>query len=141
MAASADTKVCSKCGLEKPARDLSARVVNHDGLDAWCRVCHRMYGREWYANKRQYHLSRCRAYGSSAAGKATRRKARSKNIDKIRANAYMNNAIKDGRFARGTVCADCTAVGCMEGHHTDYNKPLDVVWLCTPCHRKRHRKP
>jgi predicted Zn-ribbon and HTH transcriptional regulator len=49
-------------------------------------------------------------------------------------------AIKAGTLIRKTECEDCgsTSDRKLHGHHEDYDKPLDVVWLCHPCHRRRH---
>lgn len=34
----------------------------------------------------------------------------------------------------------CEACGAAkaQAHHDDYQKPLDVRWLCQPCHRAHH---
>ena len=55
------------------------------------------------------------------------------------------NAIQRGEIVPPEACSACkqtpNAKYLMEAHHEDYNKPLDVVWLCLACHRKLHRKP
>jgi ribosomal protein S27AE len=35
-------------------------------------------------------------------------------------------------------CARCGDTLNMEMHHTDYQKPLDVKWLCRRCHKRLH---
>jgi len=35
-------------------------------------------------------------------------------------------------------CYDCKTKKAEHKHHEDYNKPLEVVFLCRSCHKKRH---
>jgi hypothetical protein len=46
-------------------------------------------------------------------------------------------AIKNGSLVRQP-CEQCRATP-AEGHHDDYNKPLDVRWLCRACHTAHHK--
>ena len=54
------------------------------------------------------------------------------------ARATLQKAIKEGTVVRKpcTVCGNEKS----EGHHEDYNKPLEVIWLCSECHLKIHKK-
>jgi hypothetical protein len=60
---------------------------------------------------------------------------------KQKARGITNRAIKNG-LVRGEpdACEDC---GCTDEnltvHHKDYSEPLDIEWLCTTCHGRRHR--
>jgi ribosomal protein S27AE len=36
-------------------------------------------------------------------------------------------------------CVRCGATKSL-AHHEDYDKPLDVMWLCQPCHKQRHKE-
>lgn len=60
-----------------------------------------------------------------------------KQKDCTRSNVQV--AIKSGRLVKPTNCSKCGRDDMrIEGHHKDYAKPLDVVWLCTSCHQKGH---
>jgi len=51
-------------------------------------------------------------------------------------------AIKKGTLIRPSQCSKClkhnSEVGKIEAHHPDYNKPLEVQWLCKKCHWLTH---
>ena len=58
-----------------------------------------------------------------------------KHFAKQEARIEVNKAVKSGKLTKPTVCPLCKQSNSrIEGHHTDYTKPLDVVWLCTECH-------
>lgn len=58
---------------------------------------------------------------------------------KKRANARstLKMAIRRGQVTRDP-CQGCGTKRNVEGHHTDYDYPLDVEWLCRRCHMKEH---
>lgn len=60
--------------------------------------------------------------------------------DRRRANAraYLNVYVRRGKVQRGP-CSRCGTTKNVHGHHEDYDRPLDVIWLCARCHRLRHR--
>lgn len=45
-------------------------------------------------------------------------------------------AIARGFLVRPSACSKCGKGCCPHGHHPDYDKPVEVVWLCAACHRK-----
>lgn len=58
------------------------------------------------------------------------------------AQQALSNAIRDGKLTRQP-CEACTKSGRVQhgtshGHHEDYAKPLDIVWLCPLHHRWVH---
>jgi hypothetical protein len=62
-----------------------------------------------------------------------------RNLDeqKREAGQAVTRAIASGELKRGP-CAKCGTNIRVEGHHEDYAKPLDVIWLCRYHHRLRH---
>lgn len=49
-------------------------------------------------------------------------------------------AVRSGILTRSEKCEKCGHVCKTQGHHEDYNKPLEVQWLCDQCHGEKHRK-
>jgi ribosomal protein L18E len=82
----------------------------------YCRLCHAAYMRE-----------------TRPAYKNMSEQAKKKS----RARAYANVYKIRGVLPRGS-CFICGAEQ-AEMHHEDYDKPIDVVWLCRPCHLDHHK--
>lgn len=63
------------------------------------------------------------------------------------AHNKVEKAIKRGDLVRPARCSHCGGEGKpyadgrspIQAHHDDYNRPLDVRWLCQPCHHEWHK--
>ena len=56
--------------------------------------------------------------------------------EKRAAHKAVERALVRGEMARGA-CEKC-GNGRTHAHHDDYSRPLDVRWLCSPCHKAEH---
>lgn len=56
----------------------------------------------------------------------------------VTARNILNKAVKRGEVLK-TPCINCGNLK-SEGHHEDYSKPLEVIWLCRAHHRQQHRE-
>jgi len=54
----------------------------------------------------------------------------------------LQRAVARGLVTRSTSCSvnDKNCAGVIHGHHEDYSKPFEVIWLCRFHHKERHRK-
>lgn len=60
------------------------------------------------------------------------------NPHKHRARGALNHYVNKGKIIKPKKCSKCCSVSNIHGHHYDYEKPLDVEWLCGKCHGKIH---
>lgn len=56
--------------------------------------------------------------------------------ERVYARELVRRAVRAGRLVPQP-CSVCGGPN-ANGHHTDYSKPLDVVWMCSNCHRGEH---
>jgi hypothetical protein len=91
------------------------------------------------------HPERNRAYTQASREKyALTHDGRQYNYDYWRnpANKLKNIARARVRTAvrNGTLIPESCKCGALktEAHHPDYTKPLEVVWLCSACHKAEH---
>lgn len=94
-----------------------------------CKDCHREAQRQ----KRQTSEEKAKRVVLS-------RKWKRANKIKERAHKRVAEALVSGRLVRPQECSQCDSTENIQGHHPDYEKPYDVVWLCRNCHINLHKE-
>jgi hypothetical protein len=66
------------------------------------------------------------------------RECRERYRDKVYARYKIMYAVRCKRIIVPEQCEHCGTKTKLHGHHPDYSKPLEVIWVCPPCHGKIH---
>ena len=58
---------------------------------------------------------------------------------KAHAHKVYNQALRNKKIIASNRCENCLELSNnIHGHHFDYNKPIEVIWLCAQCHMSVH---
>lgn len=142
--------VCKECEQLKPEGEfytsnqtkckecVKARVrQNRNENLAYYRSYDRMRYRESDERKEAARKS-ANSEAGIAARKRSNKRRRHEDPAKFKARNAVAHAIRDGKLKRGEKCFFCEETERLQAHHSDYNRPLDVHWLCPSCHGKLH---
>lgn len=122
------TKFCSRCKNEKSINEFYKNPVARGGVESYCISCKADY----YKNRRESKkLLSFKQVAPHQKFWLAENKLKKKAHQKV---AY---AIQTGELVRQP-CEKCGTTEHVVGHHEDYNKPLEVVWLCKHHHKERH---
>ncbi len=122
-------KKCKDCGVAKEQSSFY-------GIQGECKDCTRIRVAANYRRNRDYYQAYEVRRNTHPSRKAARLKyqqaQRRANPTKYLARGKVLRAVKAGSLKKEP-CAVCGAIT-VEAHHTDYSKPLLVVWLCKKHH-------
>ena len=149
-------KLCRKCGVVKPLGSFYRDSKLSDGHQNYCKDCKRILDqayrsanaervtekqRLWAANhpEKRAEISRIWVQNNRDRRNQHNRSWIERNEEKKRCYNLVAGAIRSGRLVADTECLICKSSGVLlEAHHQDYSKPLAVMWLCDPCHKRLH---
>lgn len=152
------TKRCPTCGEVKQV-DLffSKNRARPDGWSSHCKTCtnqrlsvyakkHPEKARERSARHKtkspEAQRLRQRLYRQRHPDLVAQRSPNERMLhpDRVSARKKVHHAVKTGRLIKPSSCERCGLIKSLNAHHPDYSRPLDVIWLCSSCHKIVHPK-
>ncbi len=134
------SKTCFKCKQLLSQTAFYKHSATCDGRLGKCKECTKRDVRECYAAHREERAE----YERMRSGRQSRKSQRARyqrnrrriHPTKYRASNAVSNAVRDGRLVRRPceLCGDVKA----QAHHDNYDKALEVRWLCFKHHRELH---
>ena len=134
------SKKCFKCQTVKPLGEFYKHSQMADGYLNKCKDC----AKSDVSKHREQNLEKIREYDRKR-GKLPERIKQTIAFTKAwrkddKRSAAAHNAVARAIKVGSLIPQPCTRCNSevTVAHHEDYDKPLDVVWLCQSCHKKRH---
>lgn len=62
----------------------------------------------------------------------------SQRAQRKKARSIYAQGLRNGKVVRVRFCHRCGSTSLIQGHHDDYDKPLEIISLCSSCHTLRH---
>lgn len=119
-----------------PAVPVKSRLADLDSLILEYQLRHAAHP-EWKKEQSVYSKNWYREKGKNGKNKSSSQWAE-KNPEAVKAQHLLRSAVKNGSLKKSELCQICGVQGKLHGHHEDYAKPLQVIWVCSSCHRNIH---
>lgn len=132
-----ETKKCSRCKEFRPYDRFYKNKARYDGHQNHCKDCWRILERERRERYPKAYKEKAKRYYEKHKKKQIPEGMtswRKENKHKTSTHTLVRKAIKDGVLVKEL----CFCGEKSEAHHEDYNKPLDVIWLCRRHHKRLH---
>jgi hypothetical protein len=124
----------------KPLAEFYRNRLMVDGHLNQCKACVRArvlrHREEHLEEVRRYDRERGKSDSRKAAAVIQTRKWRATTPGANAAHIKVQRAIRSGRLTPQP-CERCGVLRVV-AHHENYDRPLEVVRLCQPCHKARH---
>ena len=154
---------CKDCQKERSKifKEKNPEIIKERKRDEYCRNRDKYLDgyREYYKKNRETMILQNREYSRKEENKDKARirnrefKRRKRELIKAKllieedykkrqrsAQDKVSYALKTGKLIKPEKCEKCSEIKPLQGHHEDYKKPLEVMWLCYKCHCQQHNK-
>ena len=136
------SKVCFKCNVDKPLSEYYKHPQMGDGHLNKCKECTKKDANQHRADNleriREYDRQRGKLAKRIASNTEITRAWRAEDSRRRKAHSAVSKALRHGTLLKEPCCR-CGNEKSV-AHHDDYDKPLDIMWLCQPCHKQRHKE-
>lgn len=128
---------CCKCKQYLPLWKFSKSKSRPNGIQSVCKACYRKLNiRKWWQETKADPEKHAAHKARTNKNMREYRKRPEYQLKSAARNMVLA-AIKMGTIEKGP-CNACGATEEVQAHHADYARPLEVEWLCRPCHQKHH---
>ena len=134
------TKKCKECKKTKLISEFSKHCNVKGGYRHQCKTCCSIYNKEWNRNNREYRSEYKKIKNQQPDRKAANAKVQ-RNYRKTNPKYnYVHNKVIEALRKGELIRQPCEVCGSqfVHAHHEDYDKPLNVMWLCPQHHRDQH---